>query len=103
MIKTLMRGLVEKDMQAVINTYDLKPYYYPTLFPLKETYTLTWKALEAQVGLKIAADLVARGATIDKKTRDAIARLQGEERRRTYGLRSNVSHDFAEPRPSRIG
>jgi hypothetical protein len=25
MIKTLMRGLVEKDMQAVINTYDLKP------------------------------------------------------------------------------
>lgn len=78
MIKTLMRGLVEKDMQAVINTYDLKPYYYPTLFPLKETYTLTWKALEAQVGLKIAADLVARGATIDKKTRDAIARLQGD-------------------------
>lgn len=46
MIKTLMRGLVEKDMQAVINTYDLKPYYYPTLFPLKETYTLTWKALK---------------------------------------------------------
>ena len=37
MIKTLMRGLVEKDMQAVINTYDLKPYYYHTLFPLKET------------------------------------------------------------------
>ena len=85
MIKTLMRGLVEKDMQAVINTYDLKPYYYPTLFPLKETYTLTWKALEAQVGLKIAADLAY------------------QERRRTYGLRSNVSHDFAEPRPSRIG
>ena len=101
MIKTLMRGLVEKDMQAVINTYDLKPYYYPTLFPLKETYTLTWKALEAQVGLKIAADLVARGATIDKKTRDC--RKAYQERRRTYGLRSNVSHDFAEPRPSRIG
>ena len=67
-----MRGLVEKDMQAVINTYDLKPYYYPTLFPLKQTYTLTWKALEAQVGLKIAADLVARGASIDKKTRDPL-------------------------------
>ena len=57
MIGTLMRGLNERDMQAVINTYDLKPYYYPTLFPLKETYTLTWKALETQVGLKIAADL----------------------------------------------
>ena len=78
MIGTLMRGLVEKDMQAVVNSYDLKPYYYPTLFPLKETYTLTWKALETQVGLKIAADLVARGASVDKKTREAIARIQGD-------------------------
>ena len=78
MIATLMKGLNEKDMQAVINTYDLKPYYYPTLFPFKENYTLTWKALETQVGLKIAADLVARGATVDKKTREAIARIQGD-------------------------
>ncbi len=73
-----MIGITEKDMQAVINTYDLKPYYYPTLFPLKENYTLSWKALEAQVGLKIAGDLVARGASISKKTREAIARIQGD-------------------------
>lgn len=78
MIQTLMRGLVEQDMQAVVESYDLKAYYYPSLFPLKESYTLTWKALEAQTGLKIAADLVARGASIDKKTREAIARLQGD-------------------------
>lgn len=77
MQKTLMEGLNEKDMQAVIRTYDLKPYYYPTLFPLKETNLLTWKILEAQAGLKIAADIVARGATIPKKTREAIERLQG--------------------------
>lgn len=73
-----MIGLNEKDMQAVINTYDLKPYYYPTLFPLQETPFLTWKMLEAQAGLKIAADIVARGATIPKKTRDAISRIQGD-------------------------
>jgi hypothetical protein len=78
MIASLMQGLVERDMQAVINTYDLKPYYYPTLFPLRQNYTLTWKALEAQTGLKIAADLVARGARIDKKTREAISRIQGD-------------------------
>lgn len=78
MIQTLMRGLNERDMQAVVSTYDLKPYYYPTLFPLKENYSLTWKALEAQAGLKIAADIVARGATIDPKTREAIARIQGD-------------------------
>jgi hypothetical protein len=78
MQKSLMIGITERDMQAVINTYDLKPYYYPTLFPLKENYTLSWKSLEAQVGLKIAGDLVARGASINKKTREAIARIQGD-------------------------
>jgi hypothetical protein len=78
MLKSLMAGITEKDMQAVINTYDLKPYYYPTLFPLKEHYTLSWKALEAQTGLRIAGDIVARGASIGKKTREAIARIQGD-------------------------
>lgn len=78
MQKSLMQGLNEKDMQAVINTYDLKPYYYPTLFPLTETPFLTWKMLEAQAGLKIAADVVARGATIPKKIREAISRIQGD-------------------------
>lgn len=78
MQKTLMIGLNEKDMQAVINTYDLKPFYYPTLFPLQETPFLTWKMLEAQAGLKIAADIVSRGSTIPKKTREAISRIQGD-------------------------
>lgn len=78
MNKSLMVGLNEKDMQAVVNTYDLKPFYYPTLFPLKETSFLTWKMLEGQAGLKIAADVVARGATIPKKIREAISRIQGE-------------------------
>lgn len=73
-----MVGLNEKDMAAVIRSYDLKPYYYPTLFPLKETNLLTWKMLEAQSGLKIAADLISRGATIPKKTREAISRIQGD-------------------------
>lgn len=75
---TLLRGLNEKDMQAVINTYDLKAYYYPTLFPLTETPFLTWKLLEAQAGLKIAADLISRGATIPRKTRDAISKISGD-------------------------
>ena len=78
MQKSLMVGLNEKDMEAVIRTYGLKDYYYPTLFPLKETNFLTWKMLEAQSGLKIAADLVARGATIPRKTREAISRIQGD-------------------------
>lgn len=78
MQKSLMIGITEKDMGAIVNTYDFKPYYFPTLFPLKQNYTLSWKGLEAQIGLKIAGDLVARGASVDRKTRDAITRLQGD-------------------------
>lgn len=73
-----MEGLNETDMKAVIHNYDLHDYYYPTLFPLKETSSLTWKMLEAQAGLKIAADLVSRGSTIPRKTREAISRIQGD-------------------------
>lgn len=73
-----MVGLTEKDMQGVINTYDFKPFYFPTLYPLKEQATLTWKSLVAQAGLKIAADIVSRGASIPRKTREAINRIQGD-------------------------
>lgn len=75
--QTLMQGLQEKDMQGVINSYNLKPFYFPTLFPLKENMTLSWKALEATVGLKIAGDIVARGSTIPRKVREAISRIGG--------------------------
>jgi hypothetical protein len=78
MNKTLIQGLTEKDVQAIINTYNLHDFYYPTLFPLKETATLTWKMLQGQAGLRIAADLVARGSRLPKKTREAIARIQGD-------------------------
>lgn len=78
MQKTLMVGLNEKDMEAVVRTYNLHDFYYPTLFPLKETKRLDWKMLEAIAGLHIAADLVARGATINRKTREAISRIQGD-------------------------
>lgn len=73
-----MQGLNERDMQAVVNSYDLNDFYFPTLFPLKEHYTLNWKTLQTTVGLHIAADLVARGASLDAKTRDIIRRLEGD-------------------------
>lgn len=78
MQKTLMQGLTEKDMQAMINSYDLKPYYHTTLFPMKSNVTLTWKALEMQTGLRVAADIVARGASIGSKSRTPVSRVQGD-------------------------
>ena len=73
-----MHELTQPNLQGEITTYTLKPYYFPTMFPLKEQQTLTFKTLQAKVGLKIVADLVARGARIDKKSRDAINRIMGD-------------------------
>ena len=73
-----MVGLNERDMQAVIYQYNLQEYYYPTLFPLQESVTLSWKMLEGQAGLRIAADLVSRGSSIPRKTRESISRISGE-------------------------
>ena len=55
MQKSLMVGLTEKDMDAVIHSFDLKPYYHNTLFPVKQNGTLEWKALELQTGMRVAA------------------------------------------------
>jgi hypothetical protein len=78
MQSSLMYELNERDMSAVIHTYNLADYYYPTIFPLKETFSLTWKELEAQAGLRIAGDIVSRGSTVPRKTREAVSRIQGD-------------------------
>lgn len=76
--QTLLQGVTERDMQGIINTYDFKPFYFPTLFPLKKNNSLSWKALEATTGLKVAADVVSRNATIDRKKREGFGKISGE-------------------------
>lgn len=75
---TLIHGLNEKDMAAIVNTMTLNAFSYPTLFPLKFNPTLTWKALQADVGVPIAADVVAYNSSAPKKTRDIVSRLTGD-------------------------
>lgn len=78
MIGTLMAGLNEKNMQAVVETFNLNDYYFPTLFPLKQTKFLTWKTLKTKIGLHIAADLIARGARLSQKARNVVKRIEGD-------------------------
>ena len=73
-----MVGLTEKDMDAMIHTFDLKPYYHNTLFPVKQNGTLEWKALELQTGMRVAADVVARGASARRRTREPLQRIGGD-------------------------
>ena len=43
---SLMTGLNQTDLQAVVGSYNLEQYYYPTLFPLREASTLSWRMLQ---------------------------------------------------------
>ena len=76
--KSIVQGLNEKDMQAVVNTYTLNAFYFPNFFPLKFTPTLTWKALATKLGIPVAADVVAFNSKSPRKTRRVVDRLQGD-------------------------
>ena len=78
MNKSMIQGVTDENIKAVIQEYDTKEFYWPSLFPPKETYDLTWKTIEAKAGLKIMADIVARGSDIPKKQRKAFDRLMGD-------------------------
>lgn len=78
MIQSLMVGLNEKNMQAVVNKLNLNDYYFPTIFPLKQTKFLTWKTLNTKIGLHIAADLISRGARLSQKARNVVKRVEGD-------------------------
>lgn len=75
---TLIHGLSEKDMLAVLNTMTLNNFYWPSLFPLKFSPTLTWKSLEGDTGIPVAADVVSFNSSAPKKTRQVVSRLTGD-------------------------
>lgn len=76
--KSIVQGLNEKDMQAVVNTYTLNDFYWPNFFPLKFTPTLTWKALATKLRIPVAADVVSFNSKSPRKTRRVVERLQGD-------------------------
>ena len=78
MRRSLIRGLNERDMTAVLAAYTLTSFYYPTLFPLKFTPTMTWKQLSANAGAPIMAEVVSYNSSSPKKSRQIVGRLQGD-------------------------
>mgnify|MGYP001127819790 CR=1 FL=1 len=78
MKKSLLQGVSEKDMKAVLNTLTLNAFYFPSLMPLKFSPTLTWKTLQADKGIPIAADVVSFNSSAPKKSRQVVERLSGD-------------------------
>jgi len=78
MIKSLIDGLSEKDVQAVLNSYTLTDFYYPTLFPLKYTPELKWELLEGSEGAPVMADVVAFDSRSPRKKREILSKAYGD-------------------------
>lgn len=78
MKKSIVQGLSEKDMKAVVDTYTLNSFYWPTLFPLQFTPTLTWKELHTGRGIPVMADVISYGASGNRKKRRVVSRNQGD-------------------------
>lgn len=78
-----MRGLTERDLQAYVNALptilknDNIEFYWKRHFPLKQQFDLDWKSIEGTFGLKVAADIVSRGASLPTGTREAMQRVTG--------------------------
>jgi len=77
MIKSLINGLSEKDMQAVANQYDLSDFFFPTLFPLKFVTSLKWESLEADFGAPVAGDVISWDSRAPRKRREVVSKLSG--------------------------
>lgn len=74
----LMQGLNEKDIQAFATTLNLNDFYYPQLFPLKYTPTLTIAGLQGTLGVPVAADVVEFDSTAPRKSRQTISKFTGD-------------------------
>lgn len=78
MKQSLIKEFSENDLQAVMDAYTLDEFYYPSIFPVMFTPTLTWRALSGDYGINVAADVISYNAAAPKKTRNVIERLTGK-------------------------
>lgn len=52
-------------------------FYFQKYFPTKKQYNLDWKTLSGSFGLKVAADVIARGASLPSGSREPVSRVSG--------------------------
>jgi len=73
-----MVHLSDKEIIALVQTLNFNQYLWPTLCPLKFTPHLTWRALQAEIGVPVAADVVSYNATAPRKTRRVVSKATGD-------------------------
>jgi len=76
---TLIQGLTDRMVQARIDSIDVKPFNFGTLFPVKKVNGFSWKMLTNAAGAKnVAADVHADNGSIIRKKRQLFESAQGD-------------------------
>lgn len=74
-INKLIREFSQADMQAYLNANPTSDLQFKKFFPLKYTTDLTFEALSADFGAKVAADVVSFDARAPRKGRPDISKI----------------------------
>jgi len=81
MIPSILKSLRPEDIAFLVTNFQYSKdnsYNFGRLFPAKQTATLNWHVAEGAVNRVVAADIVARGASIAVKGREGMGRISGD-------------------------
>ena len=66
------------DQQAYLERYPFAELQYQSVFPEQYSSSLSWKAIEAQTGAKVAADVVSFNSRAPRKGRPVPGKVSGD-------------------------
>lgn len=77
-VNELVPSFRQADAQAYIETFPFEDLPYLTMFPLLYQPDLNWKAIEAEFGAKVMADVVAFNGRAPRKGRNLPTNISGD-------------------------
>lgn len=77
-VTSVVKEFSAPDLQAYINEYNLGDLGFKTFFPSVFTTQLTFEALQADFGAKVAADVVAMDSRASRKGRQMPGKITGD-------------------------
>ena len=76
---TLIQGLTQQMVQARVNSVDVRPFQFATLFPVRRVNGFTWSTISNQLGRKnVAADIHSDNSTTVRKRRPMFESAKGD-------------------------
>lgn len=78
MERSLIKQVNSKNMEARLNTRNVKPVYFPNFFGIKSKTSLKWETLTGEKGAPVIADVISYDATAPQKKREVVGKMSGD-------------------------